>query len=122
MRDALAIVQENPPQIDSFAIAALIYDVRPEPDGVTYLVTPAQRSAVRRALVALVRAGKVVDMGRSFSPTPRRQYATPECAATKDRELRRIFGRGLQPSDPIKPRHASPGHLEATAGSPPERI
>jgi hypothetical protein len=118
MREALAIVEANRDPIDSFKIAALVYGVQPDWNGITRL-SAAQITAVRRALAALVRAGKIADMGRSACyPTSRRSYATLERAAAEDREERRMFGQRFQPSDPIKPRHAP----AVAAGSPPERV
>ena len=107
MREALAVVLEQPGTISSYDVAALVYDVQPGPDGIIRL-TDAQIVAVRRALVVLVRAGKVADMGRSFIPTARRHYATLEVAAQRDSESRALAralgGRHSGPSDPIRPR------------------
>jgi hypothetical protein len=106
MREALAVVLQQSAPIDSYTIAAFVYAVPPDQDG-RVLLSAAQITAVRRALVALVRAGKVTDIGRSSCyPTSRRSYATPEVAARRDREGRALAGAfgGVHtgPSDPIK--------------------
>jgi hypothetical protein len=101
MREALAIVEADHGPIDSFKIAALVYGAQPDWNGITRL-SAAQITAVRRALAALVRTGKVADMGRSACyPTSRRSYATLEKAA----EIARQHGRLLTPTDPIRPLH-----------------
>jgi hypothetical protein len=110
MREALELVQANPEGIDAFAIAALVYNLPVHPDGMIYQaeLTFAQVASVRRALVKLVRAGQVADMGRSRCyPTNRRTYATPEKAAEGARREREAFGWVSPPSDPIKLRRVA---------------
>ncbi len=99
MREALEVVRASSLAVDSFAIAALVYGVKPGADGIRRL-SAAQVSSVRRAMAKLVRAGKVADIGRSAcAPTSRRSYATLERAAEIDRQ----FGHRFAPTDPIRP-------------------
>jgi hypothetical protein len=110
MREALEIVQENPEGITAYEIAAFVYSLRPDANGIIQQseLTFAQVASVRRALVKLVRAGKVADMGRSCCyPTSRRTYATREKAAEKARRVREVFGWVSGPTDPIKPRRVA---------------
>jgi hypothetical protein len=110
MREALELVQANPEGISAYEIAALVYNLPVHPDGMIYQseLTAAQVASVRRALVKLVRAGQVADLGRgSFHYSSRRRYATPEKAAEEARLVRKAFGWVSGPSDPIKPRPSS---------------
>lgn len=75
-RRVIAIYEQNPDaEYDAFQLAAKVYDVAPAGDGVCY-VTDAQASAVRRALVALRKAGHVEYLGYGH-PGGRKQWLTP---------------------------------------------
>ena len=62
-RTLLAVLDQQAEPVDTFALAALVYDVPADPDGVVRL-TAAQLSSVRRALGRLQRIGLAFDCGR----------------------------------------------------------
>ena len=101
MRAALETVLASDGTLQAADIAIAVYGLEPAENGVTY-ITRAQHASVRRAMVALVRQGKVRDMGLRRGNW--RAYARPEEAERQDRELRRLGFRGLgTPSRAIRP-------------------
>src|SRR3954447_22126354 len=92
MREALAAVLASDKTMEAIDIAVAVYRLQPAENGVTY-ATRAQGVSVRRAVVALVRQGKVRDMGLHRGNW--RAYASPEVADRQDAKLRRLGFRGL---------------------------
>src|SRR5690349_21468786 len=106
MRAALAAVLASDKAVSADQVAVSVYGITPAEDGKLY-VTRAQRPAVRRAMVALVRRGQVRDMGLYRGNW--RHYASPEVAERDHRELRRLGFPGLgRPSRAIGPPGAEP--------------
>lgn len=71
---------------DAFTLAAEVYAVEPDPDGVRRM-TDAQLSATRRALARLRAEGRVEQGGRRW-PDGRTRWGTPQAIARLNAQLR----------------------------------
>lgn len=77
------LAQDSEPR-DSISIAATALDKD--------MINESEHVSFRRALRKLARAGKVVDLGRSFH-NKRRHWALPDAAKRYNEEYERFFGR-----------------------------
>jgi hypothetical protein len=88
-RDLLETLEENNKSIDTLTLAALVYDVQPDANGV-HRINNAQHTAVRRAMRNLHKRGLVVDLERPHSDA-RRYWASIKAGLPARLHYLRIF-------------------------------
>jgi hypothetical protein len=77
-RSLLALIEANPPHIDTFALTALAFAVKPDAQG-NVAVNGAQLASARRALSALARERKIIGSTARLRGG-RRAWALPDHA------------------------------------------